>query len=138
MYYTVRKPSYPGDMRPVLLISSCYIVFYHIFIESFMFNTHFGLKTDFKGGAVLIVPFDTKWRSSIYSFQKQVEQFYLFRSTFDGAVLSVPAHIKWSSSICSGAHSMAQFYLFRSRLGGAVLFVPTHIRWCSSICSGAY
>ena len=48
---------------------------YHIFNQSFMFNTHFDLKTDFKGGAVLIVPFDTKWRSSICSFRKQVEQF---------------------------------------------------------------
>ena len=69
-----------------------------------MENTNFDLKIDFKGGAVLFVPFDTKWRSSIYSFQKQVEQFYLFRSTFDGAVLSVPEQIRWSSSICSDAH----------------------------------
>ena len=44
-----------------------------------MLNTHFGLKTDFKGGAVLIVPFDIKWRSSIYSTQKT-----------SGAVLIVP------------------------------------------------
>ena len=69
-----------------------------------MENTHCDLKIDFKGGAVLFVPFDTNWRSSICSFQKQVEQFYLFRRTFDGAVLSVPEQIRWSSSICSDAH----------------------------------
>ena len=68
-----------------------------------MESTNFDLKIDFKGGAVLFVPFDTKWRSSIYSFQKQVEQFYSFRSTFDGAVLFVPKQIRWSSSIYSDA-----------------------------------
>ena len=75
-----------------------------------MKSTNFDLKIDSKGGAVLFVPFDTKWRSSIYSFQKQVEHFYLFRSTFDGAVLSVPEQIRWSSSICSDAQEMVQFY----------------------------
>ena len=69
-----------------------------------MENPHFHLKINFTGGAVLLVPFDTNWRSSICSFQKQVEQFYLFRRTFDGAVLSVPEQIRWNSSICSDAH----------------------------------
>ena len=35
-----------------------------------MENPHFNLKINFTGGAVLLVPFDTNWRSSICSLQK--------------------------------------------------------------------
>ena len=66
-----------------------------------MENTHYDLKIDFMGGAALFVPFDTNWRKSICSFQKQMEQFYLFRSILGGAVLLVSVHIQWRNSIYS-------------------------------------